>query len=62
MAKNFLSENDIERALLQKLQDLHGFDVLDCMTVKPEDLNDSSHILPADELSQQEESRYVDIA
>ncbi len=43
MAKNFLSEDDIEQALLQKLQHLHGFDVLDCMTVKPEELNDGSH-------------------
>lgn len=42
MAKNFLSEDDIEQALLQKLQHLHGFDVLDCHTVKPDDLNDGS--------------------
>jgi type I restriction enzyme R subunit len=27
---NFISENQIERALVQKLQHLHGFDSLDC--------------------------------
>ncbi len=43
MAKNFLSEDDIEQALLQKLQHLHGFDVLDCLTAKPDDLNDGSN-------------------
>ncbi|THB74083.1 MAG: type I restriction endonuclease subunit R [Gammaproteobacteria bacterium] len=43
MARNFLSEDDIEQALLQRLQHLHGFDVLDCNTVKPEDLNDGSN-------------------
>ncbi|MBL4775749.1 MAG: type I restriction endonuclease subunit R [Mariprofundus sp.] len=42
MAKNFLSEDDIEQALLQKLQHLHGFDVLDCFTAKADDLNDGS--------------------
>ncbi len=42
MAKNFLSEDDIEQALLQKLQHLHGFDVWDCNTAKPDDLNDGS--------------------
>jgi len=42
MAKNFLSEDDIEQALLQKLQHLHGFDLLNCFTAKPDDLNDGS--------------------
>jgi len=42
MAKNFLSEDDIEQALLQKLQHLHGFDVLDCFTAKADDINDES--------------------
>lgn len=42
MAKKFLSEDNIEQALLQKLQHLHGFDVLDCHTVKADDLNDGS--------------------
>jgi len=39
---NFISESQIEQALLQKLQLLHGFDVLDCYTEKAEDLNDGS--------------------
>ncbi|WP_308874350.1 type I restriction endonuclease [Thiothrix subterranea] len=42
MARNFISEDDIEQALLQKLQHLHGFDVLDCHTANPYDLNDGS--------------------
>jgi type I restriction enzyme, R subunit len=40
--KNIISEDDIEQALLQRLQHIHGFDVLDCNTAKPEDINDSS--------------------
>ena len=39
---NFISEEQIERALVQKLQHLHGFDSLDCHTEDPEDLNDGS--------------------
>lgn len=39
---NFISEDQIERALVQKLQHLHGFDSLDCYTEVPEDLNDGS--------------------
>jgi type I restriction enzyme R subunit len=39
---NFISEDQIERALVQKLQHLHGFDVLECHTEDPEDLNDGS--------------------
>ena len=39
---NFISEDQIERALVQKLQRLHGFDVLDCYTENAEDLNDGS--------------------
>lgn len=39
---NLISENQIEQALLQKLQHLHGYDVLDCFTEKAEDLNDGS--------------------
>ncbi len=42
MAKNFISEDDIEQALLQRLQHLYGFDVLDCNTAKPDDLQDGS--------------------
>src|SRR6266581_7473965 len=40
---NFISENQIERALVQKLQHLHGFDSLDCYTEDPENFNDGSH-------------------
>ena len=39
---NFISEDDIEQALLQNLQHLHSFDVLDCYTADPDDLNDGS--------------------
>jgi type I restriction enzyme R subunit len=42
MAKNFISEDDIEQALIQKLQHLYGFDALDCFTAKADDLNDGS--------------------
>jgi type I restriction enzyme R subunit len=40
---SFISEDNIEQALLQRLQHIHGFNVLDCFTAKPEDLNDGSH-------------------
>jgi hypothetical protein len=40
---NFLSEAQIERALLQKLQHSCGFDVLECGTENPEDPVDSSN-------------------
>lgn len=39
---NFISEDQIEKALVQKLQHLHGFDSLDCYTEDPVDLNDGS--------------------
>jgi type I restriction enzyme R subunit len=39
---NFISEDQIEQALLQRLQLQHGFDVLECYTEDPEDLNDGS--------------------
>lgn len=39
---NFISEDDIEKALLQRLQHVHGFDVLNCHTTDPADLNDGS--------------------
>lgn len=39
---NFISEDQIEQALVQKLQLLHGFDSLDCHTDDPEDPNDGS--------------------
>ena len=40
---NFISEDQIEQALVQKLQHLHGFDALDCHTDNAEDLNDGSN-------------------
>ncbi len=40
---NFISEEQIEEALIQKLQMLHGYDSLNCYTEDPEDLNDGSH-------------------
>jgi len=39
---NFLSEEQIEQALLQRLQHVHGFDVLICHTADVDDLNDGS--------------------
>ncbi len=39
---NFISEDQIERAMVQKLVQLHGFDSLNCHTEDPEDLNDRS--------------------
>ena len=41
-AKNFISEDDIEQALLKRLQHECGFDVLNCYTAKSDDLNDGS--------------------
>ena len=40
---NFISESQIEQALVQRLQHLHGFDSLDCYTEDPEELNDGSN-------------------
>jgi len=39
---NFISEDQIEQALVQKLRQLHRFDTLDCHTEDPENLNDGS--------------------
>jgi type I restriction enzyme R subunit len=39
---NFISEDQIEQALLQKLQHVHGYDVLECGTADRENLNDCS--------------------
>ena len=39
---NFISEDQIEQALLQPLQHICGFDVLECYTADPADLNDGS--------------------
>jgi len=43
VVKNFISEDDIEQALLQKLNKDFGFKSLNCHTTKPEDLNDKSN-------------------
>ncbi|MBL8405656.1 MAG: type I restriction endonuclease subunit R [Dechloromonas sp.] len=42
MAKNFISEDDIEQGLIQRLQDLCGFNELNCFTADPDDLNDGT--------------------
>ena len=39
---NFISEDQIEQALLQRLQHLCGYDALNCFTAQPDDLNDGS--------------------
>lgn len=43
MIKNFISEDQIEQALLQKLHTEHGFELLNCFTAKPDDINDGSN-------------------
>lgn len=40
---NFISEDQIEQALLQKLQHVHGYDVLECGTAERDDLADGSN-------------------
>ena len=40
---NFISEEQIEEALVQKLRALYSYDSLDCHTEDPEDLNDGSN-------------------
>ena len=40
---NFISEADIEQAILQNLHDIHGYELLDCFTADPENLNDGSN-------------------
>lgn len=39
---NFLSEDNIEQAMVQRLQHLYGYDVLNCYTSDAADLNDGS--------------------
>ncbi len=39
---NFISEDDIEQAILQKLHEDFGYELLNCMTADPDDLNDKS--------------------
>lgn len=40
---NFISEDQIEQALLQRLQHFCGFDTLNCFTAQQDDLNDGSN-------------------
>jgi len=42
MAKNFISEDDIEQAILKRLQANFSFELLNCFTAKPEELQDGS--------------------
>lgn len=42
MARNFISEDDIEQGLIQRLQHLCGLDVLNCYTAQPDEMNDGS--------------------
>ena len=37
-----ISEDDIEVAMVQRMQHMHGYDSLNCFTADPEDLNDDS--------------------
>src|SRR6185295_13480334 len=39
---NFISEDQIEQALLQRLEQVHKFEILRCHCKDPEDLNDNS--------------------
>ena len=39
---NFISEDDIERAMVQRLELSHHYDSLNCFTADPADLNDGS--------------------
>ena len=39
---NFISEDDIEQGLLALLQDDYGYELLNCFTADPDDLNDGS--------------------
>jgi type I restriction enzyme, R subunit len=40
---NFISEDDIEQAILQKLHQQHGFQLLNCYTTESDNLNDRSN-------------------
>ena len=39
---NFISEDDIEHAILQRLQHVYGYDTLNCFTADASDINDGS--------------------
>ena len=43
MAKNFISEDQIEQALLKHLQSKYRFELLNCMTAAPDTLSDGSN-------------------
>jgi type I restriction enzyme R subunit len=40
---NFISEDDIEQAILEKLNKQYGYELLNCYTADADDLNDGSH-------------------
>lgn len=40
---NFISEDQIEQALLQRLKDVHGYELLNCHTTDSDDINDGSN-------------------
>ena len=39
---NFISEDQIEQALLKRLKDVHGYELLNCHTTDSDDINDGS--------------------
>jgi type I restriction enzyme R subunit len=39
---NFISEDDIEQAMVQRLAQAYGYETLNCYTADPADLNDRS--------------------
>ncbi len=39
---NFISEDQIEQAMVQRLQHLCGYDAMNCYTADPEDLADAT--------------------
>ena len=43
MAKNFISEDDIEQAIINRLKTEYAFELLNCFTAKPEELKDKSN-------------------
>jgi len=43
MAKNFISEDDIEQAILSVLEQEHGYELLNCYTSDANDLDDKSN-------------------
>ena len=42
---NFISEDEIEQGMLQRLQHFYGYDVQECYTEDPANLNDGSRRL-----------------